>query len=278
MLAALRRLGPVRASDFMGGLARRIGPLLPVSRVADGNLRRAMPELDQAARRRIVQGVWENLGRVVGELPHLGALQQTADGPGWELADPSGVQAIADQGGPLLFVTAHMGNWEVLPRVMTVLGMKTAVIYRPIDDLVMDDFMRTLRLGAAPGFELFPKGAKGARLALSFLQRGGILGILADQKMNDGIEARLFGLPAMTVSAPAVLALRFECPIVMARVDRIGPARFRIVTCTPLPRGRSGDRRADVLTVTQQMNDQFERWIRAQPESWLWLHRRWPKT
>ena len=276
-LSFLRRLGPERASNAMGALARWIGPYLPASRVADGNLRRAMPELDAHARRRIVRGVWDNLGRVVGELPHLGSLIETAAGPGWELADPTGVRAMAQHGGPLLFMTAHMGNWEVLPRVMTAYAMKAAVIYRPIGDPVMDAFVRDLRLAAAPGFALFPKGAKGARQALGFLQARGMLGILADQKMNDGIEARLFGLPAMTVSAPAILALRFGCPVVMARVDRIGPARFRIVTEPPLTIEETGVRQTDVLALTQQVNDGFERWIRAQPEAWLWLHRRWPK-
>ncbi len=274
----LRRLGPVRASNALAALARTLGPQLAVSRVADTNLRRAMPELDGPARRRVIRGVWDNLGRVAGELPHLGALRETTSGPGWELADPREIHRIATAGGPVVFVTAHIGNWEVLPRVMTALGMQTAVIYRPLGNATMDAFIRDLRLQAAPGFELFPKGAKGGRQALAFLQRRGMLGILADQKMNDGIEARLFGLPAMTVSAPAALALRFGCPIIPARVDRIGPARFRIVTSPPLVPSGTGDRQADILALTQHINDAFEAWIRARPEAWLWLHRRWPKA
>ena len=73
-LALLRRLGPVRASNLGGAVARAIGPLLPKSRVADINLRHAMPELDGPARRRVIRGVWENLGRTVAELPHVGSL------------------------------------------------------------------------------------------------------------------------------------------------------------------------------------------------------------
>src|ERR1700733_15805571 len=93
-LALFRALGPVRASNLGGALLRTIGPLLPVSRVADINLRLAMPELDAAARRRVVRGAWENLGRTAAELPHIGALQRTASGPGWELTGDETLLAV----------------------------------------------------------------------------------------------------------------------------------------------------------------------------------------
>ncbi|HTR17703.1 MAG TPA: lysophospholipid acyltransferase family protein, partial [Acetobacteraceae bacterium] len=110
------------------------------------------------------------------------------------------------------------------------------------------------------------------------LARGGYLAMLTDQKMNDGVEARFFGLPAMTASALAALALRFRCPVVPSHVERIGPARFRLICEPPLPLPDSGDRQADIRQLTQQVNDALERWIRERPESWLWLHRRWPKV
>ena len=101
--------------------------------------------------------------------------------------------------------------------------------------------------------------------------------MLMDQKMNDGIEARFFGRPAMTAPALAALALRLRCPVVPAHVERLGPARFRLVCDPPLPLPGTGNRAADVLVLTQMVNDRLEQWIRARPGEWLWLHRRWPK-
>jgi KDO2-lipid IV(A) lauroyltransferase len=95
--------------------------------------------------------------------------------------------------------------------------------------------------------------------------------------MNDGIEVKLFGMPAMTAPALAAFALRYRCPVVCGHVERTGPARFRVVAEPSLALAITGDRRADIAAVTQQVNDVLERWIRAKPESWLWLHRRWPK-
>ena len=96
--------------------------------------------------------------------------------------------------------------------------------------------------------------------------------------MNDGIEATLFGHRAMTAPAMAALALRFRCPVIPGHVQRIGPARFRLVCEAPMALPDTGDRQADVRIMTQAMNGYLERWIRERPESWLWMHRRWPKA
>jgi KDO2-lipid IV(A) lauroyltransferase len=123
---------------------------------------------------------------------------------------------------------------------------------------------------------LFPKGGKGARAAMLHLAHGGRLGILVDQKMNEGIETTLFGQPVMATTSAAAFALRFRCPMVPGHTIRLGPARFRIVVEPPLPLPDSGDHHADIRAVTQAMNDCLERWIREWPEGWLWLHRRFP--
>ena len=124
--------------------------------------------------------------------------------------------------------------------------------------------------------QMFAKGKAGARQTLAHLARGGRLAMLMDQKMNDGIEARFFGRPAMTAPGLAALALRLRCPVIPSFVERLGPARFRVTCERPLALPDTGDRTADIASLTQMVNDTLERWIRAKPESWLWLHRRWP--
>ena len=99
-----------------------------------------------------------------------------------------------------------------------------------------------------------------------------------DQKLNDGIAARFFGLPAMTAPAAASFALHFNCPLIPVLAKRVGPARLHLVVEAPLSRPETGTKDGDVLALTQAMNDTVERWIRADPASWLWLHRRWPHS
>lgn len=277
-LRALRALGPVRASNLGGAVARSVGPMLPVSRVADANLRAAMPELDAAARRGIVRGVWDNLGRTLGELPHLADLRPSPSGPGWELVGAEALQPLLAQPGPAILFSGHIGNWEMLPVAAAAAGVPFHSMYRTIENREIDALLLDLRRRAMRyDVQMFAKGPNGAKQAMKHLMAGGRLGMLMDQKMNDGIEARFFGRPAMTAPALAVLALRLRCPVIPGWVQRLGPARFRVTCEAPLALPDTGDRNVDVGTLTQAMNDTLERWIRQRPEGWLWLHRRWPK-
>ena len=274
----LRALGPERASNLGGAVARAIGPLLPVSKVAHRNLRFALPELDAAARRRIVRGVWDNLGRTAAELPHVASLSETDSGPGWEIVGGEHAEAVIASGGPAMLFSGHFGNWEVLPLATARRGLSFATVYRPADNPAIDALIVQLRRNSAGANEkLFPKGSHGARLALMHLRAGGSIGLLGDQKMNDGIPARLFGQIAMTASAPAALALKVGCPMYSGHVLRTGPCRFRVIFEGPMAMPDTGDRATDIAELTQTANDRLEGWIRGSPESWLWLHRRWPK-
>ena len=95
--------------------------------------------------------------------------------------------------------------------------------------------------------------------------------------MNDGTEARFFGMPAMTASAFAPLAARAKSPLIMARIERLTGSRFRVTLGTPLEVPDTGDADADHLALIQSVNDTLEGWVRERPEQWLWVHRRWPK-
>jgi KDO2-lipid IV(A) lauroyltransferase len=151
--------------------------------------------------------------------------------------------------------------------------MKLSNVYRAANNRHVDRLLRVLRTDSA---ELIPKGSAGARRVIAALGRGAPLAMLIDQKMNDGIPVPLFGRDAMTAPALAQLALKYDCPVLPARVERVGGAHFRVTVEPPLAVPRSGDRQADTRALMAAVNQQLERWIAARPEQWLWLHRRWP--
>ena len=124
--------------------------------------------------------------------------------------------------------------------------------------------------------EYIPKGAVASRRAVAVLRRGGHLGLLADQKLNEGIPVPFFGRPAMTAPALALLALRFDCTVLPAQVERLHGARFRLTLHPPLELPKSGDRDADAAALMTAVNATLEGWVRERPEQWFWLHSRWP--
>ncbi|GBQ92131.1 lysophospholipid acyltransferase family protein [Asaia krungthepensis] len=278
-LAGLSALPPAVASNLGGWVARHIGPRLGVTRVARANLEMALPRLSPADHERIIIGLWDNLGRTVAEFPHLAQLKRdTQTGPGWSISNAETLEAMAAASRPVIFFSGHIGNWEMLPPIVARHGLPFASFYRAAGNPLIDRLIIALRNRAmecdAP---MFAKGAKGARLALRHLSRGHHLGILGDQKMNDGIECRFFGLPAMTASAAASFAVKYDCPIVTGRIIRLGPARLHLEVGPVLYPDMKAPRQIEIGSLTQQLNDRLENWITERPESWLWLHRRWPK-
>ena len=262
------------ASGAAGALACRIGPALAVSRRARRNLRRAMPELDEAAIERIIRGMWDNLGRVAAEYAHLDGYHAYRHSGRIEVVGAEHVREIAADGKPAIFFSGHFGNWEVAPLALTQAGLAVTGVYRAANNPLVDRLINRARRPI--GTRLAAKGADGARDMLAALRQGRHLAILVDQKANDGIAVPFFGRDAMTAPAVARLALRFGCALVPVRVDRLPRARFRITVEPPFPAERSGDKRRDTLATMTTINRKLESWIRARPEHWFWLHNRWP--
>ncbi len=276
-LAAFRMRDLDRASAMGGRLARAIGPRLKrVHARIDANLRLAMPELDPAQRAAISRGVWDNLGRVLGELAHYDALRAGfRDGRvtvrGQEVFD-----RVRSAGRPHIFVSGHMANWEVMQLSLINAGLDGVTVYRAANNPLVDRRIVSLRKSYGD-WDLAPKGREGARLLIKALKQGRHVCMLCDQKMNDGITAPFFGVPAMTAPAAAELSLRFDAPIVPGSIVRTGGAHFEVTVHEPWAVRPTQDRRADVLALTSRINDHLETVIRAHPGQWLWLHRRWPK-
>jgi len=278
ILGGFGALSPVAASNLGGRIMRAIGPLMPSNRVAIDNLRHALPELSAAEHRRIARQAWENLGRVLAELVHLPRiLQQTASGPGLELVCSDLITAALQAQPPAIFFSAHLANWEILIPQGIRMGGRMGGIYRAPQRSGVDGLLTRLRhIAAGRAFPLFPKGGKGGRDAFAHLRGGGKLAVLMDQKLNEGIPVPFFDRPAMTAPASAKFALHFRCPLVPVHIERLGPARYRMIAEPYVEPPASGDTERDVMIVTARINQIIEGWVRARPGEWLWMHRRWP--
>ena len=173
----------------------------------------------------------------------------------------------------MILFGGHIANWEIAGLAAAQYGLDIAQIYRAPNNPLIDRIVARLRGG---GSELIPKGTIASRRAVAALRRGGHVSLLADQKLNEGIAVPFFGRPAMTAPALALLALRFGCAILPARVERLRGARFRLTLYPPLDMPRSGDRDGDVMTIMTAVNATLEAWISERPEQWFWVHSRWP--
>lgn len=271
---AFFRMLPVDAASAIGGwIFQMLGPLAKAHRTAERNVRAALPELTAAARRDLLRGMWNNVGRVAGEYVHLGRL--ASDPRRVEIVDPGKLCARAVSSGTgALALSAHFGNWELFCVAACRAGGRQVDVYRATNNPYVDTLLKRTRL-AISGHRLIPKGQGGLRETVAQLRLGQCIGMVVDQKTNEGIPVDFFGRTAMTTRTPAVLARRFGCPVFVVLVERMRGARFRIVV-HELKLTRSDDRRDDVERTTRAISDLLEAAIRAKPELWMWMHRRWP--
>lgn len=272
---AVRSLPAATASAIGGWLGRTFGPRIPRSSVARRNMSLAFPEKTTAELEAIVRGMWDNLGRTLLEFPHLDRVAFLVPDSPLEVIGAQNVVAAGDDGLPGVFFSAHLANWELLGPLAASFGVPLHLFYRAPNNPHLA-WLYDRRHAAIAGS--VPKGAEGAKLALRLLRNGAHLGMLVDQKMNDGIAVPFFGRDAMTAPAIAELAFRFECPVIPARIERLGGFRFRVTIAPPLHFERSGDRPHDVRAAMTKINAVIEHWVRERPDQWLWLHRRWPES
>ena len=261
----------IKASSFLAGnLARFIGPKLQLSNIARNNLKYAMPELNEKKIEEIVKQVWENLGRIAGEFPNLGRLSSDDIRKIVKIENHEIFEKYCPPGKPGILVSGHFGNWEIVHKAIRAEGRKAALIYRNANNPFIEKLFRRIRTHAEQ--EAFPKGIKAARGAINVLKNGGLIGIMADQKMNDGIECKFFGKKAMTLPAPADLARKFDCDIIPLIVTRRKGVNFTLTFYEPIKtKGLSSKE------IMQEINELLEGVVRKDPGQWLWLHNRWPK-
>ncbi|HIJ62783.1 MAG TPA: lauroyl acyltransferase, partial [Rhodospirillaceae bacterium] len=212
------RLLPLDAASAVGGwIGRHAGPRLSVSRRARRNLQAAMPALSAGEREQVLRRMWDNLGRTVAEFPHI---EDFAFGPGQrvEVEGEEHILALRDDGRPGLLFSGHLANWELMGPTAFHYGLRVHLVYRAANNRYLHWLYRRGRHNE--GVTLIPKGSAGARTALGLLAKGEHVGMLVDQKMNDGIAAPFFGRPAMTAPALAAFALKYDCPVLPARILR----------------------------------------------------------
>lgn len=272
VLGALKRQKPERAARRLGTLLRTVGPWLWwIEQRGHKNLSFIYPDMTRAERSAILREVWYNLGATTAEFVHLSALM-----PRVEVQGAEQLQSLINGDGRAILFSAHMANWEALHTKLSALGLRCAIVYRAANNPLIDADIIRLR-GDHSTRRQIPKSRRSARELLRALQDGQTLCLLTDQKLNDGVEAKLLGFSAMTTAAPARLALRENVPLIPARMVRRADSRFVLTIEPPIAITPSGDNEQDILNIVQAMNDVLGRWILEEPGQWLWFHRRWPR-
>lgn len=282
MRSALLRGGFALATGTLGRLSwssaqrrgRNLGDLFwylgPKDRKrAHEHLGIAFPELEADARLRLARSCFRHLGTSLAELLHLRARPPAEAGKKVEVVGFETIEHIRTTGQPILVLTGHCGNWELISAANGTHGLGLAAMARRNDDPLLDQQIVALR--GHLGTDTIARGAShSSRKLLSTLRRGGALAMLIDQDIRtDGVWVPFFGRLAHTPLAAAHLALRLGAAVVPTFAERLETGSHRVTFHPPL------DLSSDATEATAEMTLAIEQQIRRRPEQWVWMHRRW---
>jgi KDO2-lipid IV(A) lauroyltransferase len=210
--------------------------------------------------------MWDNLGRVVGEYPHLSSklMRSRITVEGLEYLE----RVKRSQTGAM-FISGHFANWEIVPLTAAIYGLKLVLIYREPNNPVAAWLLRRMRNSFSQGY--YRKGREGAQESIRALKAGESVAMLVDQKLSDGRPVSFFGHSAMTATAPVQMAIKFQVPLFMAHIVRTDGAHFHLTLLPPI----HFEPKSSPEEAMELLHRRFEQWIREHPGQWFWVHNRW---
>lgn len=266
------------------GLTRAVGPVLtaPLLRMLrrerarmEAHLEIAFPELEANERRRLLRGCVRHFGLQTAEVAWLWRASESAVERLCEMEGAEHLETALRAGRGVVFATAHCGNWELVNLRLTAAGLPLTIAVRELDDPRVDRLVTALR--SRFGTEVVPRGQSAGRQLMSALARNRAVGLLIDQDIPSipGVFVPFFGRRAWTPSGAAMLALRMGAPVVPGFDHRRPDGSHVLKIGPPLPQPADGSLDDRVWELTAAATAAVEWQIRAWPEQWVWMHRRW---
>jgi KDO2-lipid IV(A) lauroyltransferase len=238
------------------------------------NLIRSFPEKTLPEITRIAKNVYLNLGTVAAEFFEIPSLtkENMSDWVKFEGLE-NYTKALSKRKG-ILFYTGHFGNWELLAACFGLLNIQANIIYRALDNPILEDFVAWFRTHT--GHKVIPKGGA-ARKIIKLLKKNESIGILIDQNVDwqEGVFVNFFGRPASTTTGLAALALQTEAPVVPVFIVRSEDEKYKIIIYEEVEITKTDDYEADLFENTQRFTGIIEDIVRKYPDQYFWLHQRW---
>lgn len=273
LMRILSLFGIDRSADICSYIARKIGPLLQVDKIARRNIQYVFG--NSINQEEIIDQVWDNFGRFIGEFPYINKMSEAELSKRVEIVGLENVIPFQKIQQPYLFFTGHFANWDLIAKVLPKLYPKFAIIYRKANNPYVDKIIADMRNNDNVHF--IPKGNKGVHGLIKAIKSGYAIGMLIDQKMNDGIEVPFLGRPSKTAHAIAKIALQFNYSIVPIQIIRTKGSYFKVIIHPPLEIQRSTNNEVDCYNIMLSINQTLEAWVKEYPGQWFWFHNRWEK-
>ena len=261
----------LKISSFISGrIFELFGPLFRSKQIIKSNIKRAIPKINSKEINAIIKDMWNNYGRTLSEYMFLKNFRNSKFSSNIHLEGGEILEKIKIDKTPVIFVSGHFSNFELMAMQIEKSGIDLAAIYRPLNNIFLNVLMERIRKKYICKNQI-KKGTRGVRELLKLYKKGYSIALMIDQRVTEGTRSKFFDEDAFTTTIPAQFIKKFNCKVVPIYIERVNDVNFNIKIEKPMEFSK------DVSTnkITRDLNIWLEKMILKNPGKWIWSHNRW---
>ena len=270
LLIIFKILGFKLASSLGGLIGRSVGPLFRSKKKILSNISKALPEIGKKNTELIVKKMWENYGRILSEYMFIKNFRNSKYKKFLTIEGQEILNELKDSKEPVVFISGHFNNFELMAMQVEKSGINLAAIYRPLNNIFLNKIMEKIRTKYICRKQI-KKGRSGTRELLESFKNNYSIAIMIDQRVSESIKVDFFNQKASTTTIPAQLFKKFGSKIVPIYIERINGVYFKMTISKPI----SFDKESTIEEITLNLNKWLEKMILINPGQWIWSHDRW---
>ena len=270
LLVLFRMLGFKIASNISSKIFTYIGPLFRSKNLIKENIIKAYPKIENKDLKKIINGMWGNYGRILSEYVFMKNFRNSKLSDNIIIKGQEILDKIKSENKPVIFISGHFNNFELMAMHIEKSGLEVAAIYRPLNNKFLNFFMEKIRKKFICKHQI-KKGISGTKKILNHFKNGTSIALMIDQRLSQGIKTNFFNQEALTTTIPAQFVKKFKCKVVPIYIERVKDINFRLTINEPLEFPNN----SNIETITQELNLLLEKMILINPDQWIWSHNKW---
>jgi len=268
----IKTIGLTLSRKFFSLLFNIIGPLIKSEQTIDNNLEKFLGPLNENIKKQMKYRVWTNYGKTFVEYLYLKKFRNI--NTHIEIKGEQILDEIKKKNKPVIFVSGHFANFELMSMELTKKDINLATIYRPLNNFFLNPFMEYLRRKYICQNQI-KKGLVGVKDSINYIKNNFSIALMIDQRVSEGKKLPFFEHMALTTTLPAQMALKFNLDIVPIYIARNINNNFEMEVYEPLKISSNGDAETNKINISLKLNKILEKMISRDPGQWIWTHNRW---
>ena len=245
-----------------------IAPSFKSKKIIKKNLALFKKDLTEFEQKEIISNMWKNYGMTFIEYVYLDVFRKSNSHV--KVIGNNILDKIIKSGRPVIFVSGHFANYELMSMEITKNNIKLATIYRPLNNFFINPLMEYLRKKYVCRNQI-KKGINGVREAIEYIKNDHSIALMIDQRVSEGEQINFFNHPALTTTLPAQLALKYNLIIIPVFIERTTHNNFILEFQTEI----NPNNYKNKLELSIKLNEVLEKMILKNPNEWIWTHNRW---